>query len=248
VGVPGAAKALGLEARRGHPTHDAVGLKAVLNEVFDGDERQVVAGREGLQVGHAGHRAVVVHDLADDAGGGEAREAREVDAALGLTRTLEHAPGPRPQREDVSGRHEVFGAALGRGGHADGVGPVGGRDARGDALAGLDAHGKRGLQRGLVFLHHHGEAQAVNLLLGEGEADEAAGFAGHEVDGLGRHLLRGEHDVALVFAVFVVGENHHTTLADRVDGAPDALLRGALQCHRGCRSDAVRGRMEAVEG
>ena len=40
----------------------------VLDELRDGDHPQLVVLAEARQVGHAGHRPVVVHDLADDAG------------------------------------------------------------------------------------------------------------------------------------------------------------------------------------
>ena len=45
-----------------------------------------------LEVGHARHVAVLAHDLADDARGREAGEAREVDGALGLAGAHEDAP------------------------------------------------------------------------------------------------------------------------------------------------------------
>ena len=59
--------------------------------------------RELHQVGQARHRAVVVHDLADHAGGRQAREPRQVDGALGLAGAPQHAALARAQREDVAG-------------------------------------------------------------------------------------------------------------------------------------------------
>ncbi len=86
-----------------------------------------------LEVRHPGHRPVVVHDLADDAGGREVREAREVDRALRLPGAHEHAALAGSQRKDVTGRDDVFGLGLGVGGDADRVGAIGGADARGHA-------------------------------------------------------------------------------------------------------------------
>ena len=60
-----------------------------------------------LEIRHARHRAVVVHDLADDAGGREPGEAREIDGALGLPGAHEHAARARAEREDVAGRDEI---------------------------------------------------------------------------------------------------------------------------------------------
>ena len=64
----------------------------------------------GIRSGDAGHRPVVVHDLADDAGRVQPREAREVDRRLRLAGALQDAAGPRAQREDVAGLDEVVAA------------------------------------------------------------------------------------------------------------------------------------------
>ncbi len=66
--------------------------------------------REALQVGHAGHGAVVVHDLADDAGGAHAGEAGQVDGALGLAGADEDAAAAGPEGEDVARRDQIRGA------------------------------------------------------------------------------------------------------------------------------------------
>ena len=60
-----------------------------------------------------GHRAVVVHDLADHAGRGEARQTRQVDRGFGVAGAHQHAAVARHQREDVAGRHDVLRAARG---------------------------------------------------------------------------------------------------------------------------------------
>ena len=81
---------------------ELLGALAVLDQVGDRDDLQAVALAELDEVGHAGHRPVVVHDLADDAGRGEAREPREVDGRLRLPRALEHAAGAGAEREHVT--------------------------------------------------------------------------------------------------------------------------------------------------
>ena len=65
------------------------------------------------------------------------------------------------------------------------------------------------------------EAEVVGALLGEGEADEAAAVAGHEVDGFGGDELGGEREVAFVFAVFVVDDDNHAAGLNLFEGAGD---------------------------
>ena len=183
--------------------------------------------------------AVVAHDFADDAGGSEAGEAGEVDGGLGLAGADEHAAAAGAQREDVAGTGEIGRGGAGIDGGADGMRAVGGRDAGGDALAGLDGLGKGGAEAGGVLLRHGEEAQVVGALLGEGEADEAAAVAGHEVDGFGGDVLGGQSEVALVFAVLVVDHDDHAAGANLVQGAGDVGeggLEGAGRCEAWCCS------------
>ena len=82
--------------RRDDALDELVVAAAVGDQVGDRDHLQPVPGAVALEVRHARHRAVVVHDLADHAGGREAGEPREVDRRLGLAGALEHAAGLAP--------------------------------------------------------------------------------------------------------------------------------------------------------
>ena len=101
------------------------------------------------------------------------------------------------------------------------MGAVGGRDAGGDAFAGLDGLGECGAEAGGVLLRHGEEAQIVGALLGEGEADEAAAVAGHEIDGFGSDMLGGQGQIALVLTILVVDHNDHAAGANFGEGAGD---------------------------
>ncbi len=99
-------------------------------------------------------------------------------------------------------------------GRANGVRPVSGGDAGRHAFARLNRLGKRRAKARGVLLRHGKEAQMIGALLGQREADQPAAVAGHEVDGLRRHVLGGQGQVALVLAVLVVDHNHHAPGAD----------------------------------
>ena len=106
VGVELAAVAAG-DRRLGDAVDERVVAQPVLDQVGDGDQLQVEARREALQVGEPRHRAVVLHDLADDAGRLEPGEPREVDRGLGLSGAHQDAAVARAQREDVARRADV---------------------------------------------------------------------------------------------------------------------------------------------
>ena len=105
--------------------------------------------RTARGTGSAAGRAVVVEHLADDGDRREAGEPGEVDRGLGVAAALEHAAGAGPQREHVTGPHEV--AGRGRGSStcrivwARSAAPM--PAARADVV---DRHGERGVAAGVV--------------------------------------------------------------------------------------------------
>src|SRR5947199_393704 len=85
-----------------------------------------------------------------------------------------------------------------------GVGKRG--EAGGDAAARLDRNREcRPVVRGVV-LDHQRQFELVAPLLGHRKADQSATVAGHEVDRLRRHFLRGNAEVTLVLAIFVIDD------------------------------------------
>ncbi len=205
---------------------------AVGDQVRDRDHLQPVALAVGRQVGHARHRPVVVHDLADHAGRDQPGEPGEVDAGLGLPDALQHAAGLGLEREHVAGLDELPRARVGIDRHLDRARPVGGRDPGADAGASLDRDRERGLEGRLVLGRHQVEAELVAALGGQGEADQPAPLLAHEVDRLGGDELGGHRQVALVLTVLVVADDDHLALADVLDRFLDRGERGPGRAHR----------------
>src|SRR5439155_6716725 len=165
----------------------------------------------------AGHRPVVVHDLADDACGVEPREPGEVDRGLGLARPLESSALARSQREDVSGLNQILRPLARVDRHLDRAGAVVRRDPRRDSLARLVRNREGRTELRLVSRGHRPELELGAALLGEAEADQAATVRRHEVDRLGRRELGRDRQVALVFAVGRVHDDDELALANVLD-------------------------------
>jgi len=216
----------------------ALVAEAVADELGDGEDLEAVLAAEGNEVGDAGHLAVVAHDFADDAGGGEAGHPSEIDGGLGLSGADQNAAAARAQREDVAGTGEVGRGGAEIDGGADGAGAVRSGNASRHAFAGFDGLSKCGAEARGVLPRHGKEAQGVGALLGEGEADEAAAVAGHEVDGLGGDVLGGQGEVALVLAVLVVDYDDHAARANFVECAGD-VGEGRLGSAGGLGHDAA---------
>ncbi|MNQ88269.1 hypothetical protein D3C85_1035260 [compost metagenome] len=123
----------------------------------------------------------------------------------------------------MPGLHQVFGAGTGRYGSRDRAGAVGGGNAGGHPARRLDRHGKGGAEGAAIGRHHLLQAQALAVLLGQGQADQPPCFTGHEADGLGVAAFGGDQQVAFVFAVFVVHQQDHLALAVVLENVFDAV-------------------------
>src|SRR5438045_1164395 len=99
-------------------------LQPVGDEIADGADLEAVHPSEVHQVVEARHGAVLAHDLADDAAGVEAREARYIDRGLGMPGADQYAAWPCDQREHMAGRDDRFGSISCIYGHRDGSGAV----------------------------------------------------------------------------------------------------------------------------
>ena len=206
----------------GDPPHIAFVLHAVANQVGHGEKLQPVRAAELRQLRGARHRAVVVHDFADDAGMVQAGDAREVHGSFRLPGAHEHAAIARAQRVDVAGARQIFGARVRVGGRENCGGAVGGARAGGCPAARVNRLAEWRAEHRGVARSDRSEAQRVAALLGEREANQPAAKLRHEVDGFGRHFFRRHREVAFVFAVFVVHQDDHAALANFFDGFFDA--------------------------
>ena len=145
----------------------------VRDQVGDRDHLELVLRAVALEVGHARHRAVVVHHLADHAGRVEPGSRARSTAASGLPGALEHAAGLRLQREDVARLDEVLRPRAPRSIATWIVWARSCAEIRvGDALARLDRDRERRLEGRLVLGRHQVEAELVAALGWERQADQ----------------------------------------------------------------------------
>jgi hypothetical protein len=86
---------------------------------------------------------------------------------------------------------------------------VGGRNAGGHAFRGLNGNGEGGGVLGAVACGHGRQLQEFAALTGQGQADQAAAKAGHEIDGLGCDMVCCQYQVTFVFTVFFIDQDDH---------------------------------------
>ena len=216
----------------GHLLDQGFILVAIMDQVGNRADFQIVFAGEFEQIGQARHAAVILHDLADDRGRRQAGQRGQVAAGFGMACAHQHAALLRFQRKNMARLHDI--KRLCRLGHGDldRLGAVGGGNTGGDALGRLDRDGEVGAEGGAVAARHHRQIERIAAFLGQGQADQAARMLDHEVDGFWRDEIGGEHQVAFIFAVFLINQNDHAASAqfgDNFFGAGnrhvDPLLR-----------------------
>ncbi len=65
-----------------------------------------------------------------------------------------------------------------------------------------------------VLRHHALQPELICALIGNRDANQAAAVRRHEIDCLRRHFFRRHDQVAFVFAIGIVGHDHHVPFGD----------------------------------
>ena len=83
-------------------------------------------------------------------------------------------------------------------------------------------------------MHHRLQAELAATRCGQGQADQSARFADHEIDVLRAHFFRGHDEIAFVLAILVIKDHDHASGADVVEDVGDGV-----EAHCGCPSESV---------
>ena len=102
-------------------------------------------------------------------------------------------------------------------------GPVFGRNSCRDAFARIDGDRERRTEGGRVLVHHQRKLKFLHPLRREGQADQSTSVSSHEIDGFGGDFLGGHDEIAFVFAILVVHEDHHAAMGNVRNGVFDAI-------------------------
>ncbi len=180
-----------------------------------------------LLAGH--HRAVVIGEFADDADRRQAGEPAQIDRRLGVAGAHQHAAVLGDERKDMARPHEICGPHIAVGQRAHRVAALLGRNAGGEAVAGVDRDGEGGAERRVVLRDHGREMQTPRVFQRQRRADDAAAMADDEGHFLGRAERGRDDEIALVLAVVVVGDDDDFAARDRLDGFCDGMGQGCLR-------------------
>ena len=179
----------------------------IILQVLNRDKDKPPLLRLLLQFLRPHHRAVVAHDLTAQPARFQPRKPQQVNRRFGMPVALQDAVLFRQQREHMPrtaevGRLRVVVNALHR---RDG--PLRRRNARGRGHV-VNRYREGGFVVVGVVGDHLRELQFAHVLLRHGHTNQPFGVDRHKVDVFERGELRRANQIALVFAVGVVG-NHN---------------------------------------
>ena len=177
-------------------------------------ELQAVPVDKILKIGHAGHRTVVLHNLAAEPNLLKPGQTAEINRRLRVSRTLQHAALAGLQREHVPWPAEIFRLGVWIHARQRRHGAFFGRNARrcGD---GINRHGECGLMVVGVGLNHLVEIKLAAPILRHGHAYEPLRMCRHEIHVGQCGETCGADAVALVLAILIIGNNNNLTARKR---------------------------------
>ena len=220
---------LGGHVDRHAPFDDRLFAQTVGDQIGDGDDFQVEFLRHFEQLRQTGHRAVLVHDLDQSTAGLQSGQTGQIDGRFGMSRPAQHPLLAGTQRIDMARTPQIRRTGGGIGQRTDRGGAVVDRDAGGATLPQqVDRHGEGSPQQRSVVLLHHVQFQLLAARLRKRCAEHAAAVGEHEIDDLGGDFLGGDDEIALVFAVFVVDDDHDPALAEILDSLFDRIENSVL--------------------
>jgi hypothetical protein len=129
----------------------------------------------------------------------------------------------------MAGAREVAGPGLRIDRHMNRRGPIRRRNSRRNVFPRIDGHGEGRAERGGILNRLLREMEFFDSLGSQGETDQPAGIFGHEINGLGRHVLSGNDEIAFILAVFVIEEDDESPLLN----VPNCLfdtMKGRSHC------------------
>ena len=136
------------------------------------------------ELGHSGHRAILVHDLADNSGRTKPGQPRQVHSSFCLPGASQDSGVPRTKWKYVAGANQI--GRLGRGinGCEHRGRTIRGRDSGSRPLPRLNADAKSGLESRPIVRHHERNFEFIEALGRHRQANQTTAILRHEVDGL----------------------------------------------------------------
>ncbi len=128
------------------------------------------------------------------------------------------------QRKDVPGAHEIGGAAVVVGKRAHGVGALLRRNTRGEAMATIDRDGKGGAERRIIGGNHWIKMQPLGVLRRNRRAYDSRGIADNEGHLFRRAKRCGDEEIAFIFAIVIIGDDHDLARGKRGEDSLHALV------------------------
>src|SRR3989338_2563282 len=206
----------GLHLAPRHPFYQLFVLAAVLDQIGNRADLELMLFCKFDQVGQPRHLAVVLEDFADDRCRCQSGQLRQIAACLGMPGSHQHTAVLKNERKNMARLHDVRRPRVAIGCRLNGARAVSGGNAGGHARCRFDGQRKVGAKRRTVVAHHQWQIQLLAMLFCQRQADQPTAMPGHEVDHFRRNKFGGKYQVALVLAVFLVHQHDH---------APGAYLR-----------------------
>ena len=209
------------DLRRCLALHDFLVLAAIPDQIGNLCDFKVVFLGKFNKFRQARHFARIAHDFANYARCIQSGKTRNINRCLGMTSPNKHPACPRTQRKHMTWCHDIMPSRVRINGNRHRTRTVRCRNPGGHTCFCLNRHGKGRFVTRAVMGTHHCKPQFVAPLVLKGQTDQPAPVGRHEVDGIRSCHLGGNDKITFVFAVFIIDQNKHPTIAGFFDDVFD---------------------------
>ncbi|MNI49150.1 hypothetical protein D3C73_1037470 [compost metagenome] len=197
-------------------------LIAVMNQISDADQLEVMLLRNLNEIRQAGHRAVSLDHFADYARRIGAAHASQIDCGFGVAGAAQHAAFFGDQREHMARSAEVRRLRVRVHQRLDRKGTLTGGNA-GSRIDMVNGHGKSGAVIVGIVSDHRLQIQLFRPFRCNRHTDQAAALGDHEIDYFrGGPFSQGDK-IPFILAVLVIDDNNHFTAHQIINGIFDGV-------------------------
>src|SRR5450830_1923524 len=203
----------GMHFALGDTFNDALVLVAIVNQIGNGTDLEIMFGGKFNQVRQSRHSAVILENFTDHRCRSQTSHLRQITASLGMSGTHQYATFLRAQREDMAGLHNIDSTGVGRSRHLYRTCAVCGRNTCRHTFGGFNRDSEIGTELSAVASRHHRQVESVAMFFSQRQTYQPARMLDHEIDGFRGHKISGQHQITFIFPIFFIDQDHHAASA-----------------------------------
>ena len=180
----------------------------IVHEILNRVHRNRMHTSKFLQAFAPHHRTIIIDEFANDCNWISANQLRHCNACLGVTTTRTQTIRISYQRKYMARSGKITPLRCRVSENIDGLCTLLRTDSGSQSIECINRNCKCSSLLILIALHHCWQVEAICNLLRNRCADNARGVTDHKAQCLRRCAFSKQHQIALILARFIIGDDH----------------------------------------